>query len=448
MMSSSRLWILCGAIALAIACMGTAMAQTQNQGSGETRESAQGGGSQAAGQASSAGSGAPTRGSSGGAAIRVVPFLNFSERYDSNVFFAPRKVSDFVTNISPNARIEYVDDLVTGSLTGGATAEAYVRNPELNYVGGNGVLSGTLDNLVGKMIRGLGLTIDDSVMYTPQPMPFVTPQAPETSFLRGIQAIRNNYLTNSGNVLTSYAMTPLSVLNASYSNQIMRFFNQSSPGATSSLLFNTTTQTFSGGPEYHISSAQSIGASYVYQHMFFEPNTGEGGSNTVVTHGALATWKSSLTREWAAEVSPGITVLSGLSDPVWTMRASLRWSDQRTTAGLLYSRGVFPSYFIGGGALISDVVNASLTYTINNQLSLAAAANYGLNVSISGQQNLGQQNLRFESYDYSATVSYTFYRGMTASLIATQGNFSYVQQGSNIQFDRHTIMLSLTAEWN
>lgn len=443
--SLARMWVLFASMALLLAWTGTAMAQTQGQGIGQTPDSAQGGGSQPVGQASQAGS--VIRGSSGGSFSRMVPIVTFSERYDSNVFFSPNKVSDFVTNISPGGRVEYRDDLVDGSLLGTGVLETYARHPELNYIGGNAVLTGTLNNLVGKMVRGLGLSISDSVMYSPQPQAFVTPTAPASSFLRGIQTVRNNYLTNTANLLGTYAMTPMTQFNASYTHSIMKFFNQTFPSATGALgaaLFDTTVQMVSAGPEYHFSATDSLGVSVVYTTMAFEPNTGVGAGFGMTTQGGMMTWKSALTREWSVEISPGLSYVSSLpGTAIWTMSGALRWSDAKTTASIMYSRGIYPSYYISGGALVSSVVNASLSYNLSSQWSVSGMANYGYNESVGMPQAL-----KFESYDATVAANYMFYRGMTASLSVMQGNYVYGLVGSEVKFDRQAAILYLTAEWN
>lgn len=446
-LSQPRLRILFGSMALVLACMGTAMAQTQSQGTGQTGESAQGGGGQPAGQVGAVGTATTVRGSSGGLYSRIVPVVTFSERYDSNVFFSPNKVSDFVTSILPGGRVEYRDDFVDGSFLGTGVLETYARHPELNYLGGNGVLTAILDKLAGRVVRGLGLTISDSVLYSPQPQAFVTPTAPPTSFLRGIQTVRNNYLTNTGNLLGTYAMTPTTQLNASYTHSIMKFFSQTYPSETGALgaaLFDTTVQMISAGPEYHFSATDSLGASAVYTTMAFVPNTGVGPSSSITTEGVMMTWKSSFTRELSVEISPGISLVSSLpGKPIWTMSGTARWSEARTTASIMYTRGIYPSYFIGAGALVSSVLSASLSYNLSSQWSVSGNANYGYNESVGMQQSL-----RFESYDATVAANYTFYQGMTASLSVMQGNYLYGQAGSEVKFDRQTAMLYLTAEWN
>src|SRR5213594_4431348 len=70
--------------------------------------------------------------------LGIVPSLSVSERYDSNVFFVPgQNREDFVTTISPQVTVEEKARLLSGSLRAGATAETYVNNPGLNYVGVN-----------------------------------------------------------------------------------------------------------------------------------------------------------------------------------------------------------------------------------------------------------------------------------------------------------------------
>src|SRR5438067_2492634 len=54
------------------------------------------------------------------AALKLVPALTVSERYDSNVLFATgRKTEDFVTTVAPDVLIDYKGRPVEGSLRGG-----------------------------------------------------------------------------------------------------------------------------------------------------------------------------------------------------------------------------------------------------------------------------------------------------------------------------------------
>lgn len=435
-----------GFILCFIVFAGFARAQVQSQGSNEG-----GGVGQQVGQPNSQGVLGPpsVRGSSGGGAVRVVPSVSISERYDSNVLFSPQKLSDYVTQFRPSARLDYQDDFVAGGLTGGITSEVYARNPELNFVGFNGALDANLGSLASRMVRGLGLQVTDTVMYTPQPPAFVMPEALPTSFIRGIQAARNNSLTNTGSIIGAYAVSPVAQLNATYSHQMLKFFDDSTSGVTNSL-FNTTLQSFTVGPDYSVTRTQSIGASYQYQHMAFEPSRGTGMSLVQVIHGAFVTLKSSPSRELTAELAPGIAVVTGNSEkPQWTARALVRWSNGVTDAQLTYTRGLFPSFFVGAATLVSDNVSLVISQSLSSQWRVAAQTDYALNRSV-GQANLpsGQANLFFESFGETISVSCTIWPETVASASVTYNHFSYIAGITEIQFPRQTAMFSLTKRWN
>ena len=435
MVSLLRLLMLFLVMVYSLTATNNTMAQIQ--GSQERPVSAQQGDGQLTGQASS---GDAIRGSSGGSAVRVVPFITVSERYDSNIRLTTPKVFDYVTAVQPGARVEYRDDLVQGTLTGGFRSEVYARNSELNYVGANASMAANLDNAAGKMFRGLGLRLSDSMLYTPVPPAFLTPEAPEASFYHGIQVGRSNALMNAANVQGTYAITQVARFNASYSHQMRRYLDQPSQGANSAL-FNTIVQSFLAGPQYQITPTQLIGASYQYQHLSSEPTTGGMGNITVV-NGAMVTWKTSLTRELTLDVSPGVSILTSAPEKLrYTMSGSLRWSDGTTTAGLLYIRSVRPGLYISSSTMLSDIVTASLSRTLTSQWSVSALFSYAINKSI------GQTSLQFESFGETGSLNYTFYSGIVASASLTNYNFSY-SGTQNSQYDRQLAMFSLRAEWN
>lgn len=427
---------------------GIGMAQTKSaasdEGSGSVQQ--QGGQPNTQGTQGSVGGtgGAPSvRGSSGGASVRVIPSIAVSERYDSNVLFSPQPLSDYVTSIRPSARVEYRDDLVDGALTGGINSEVYVRNPGLNYVGFSSALDAKLDKLISRLVRGVGVQVVDSVMYTPQPPAFVMPEASPTSFIRGVQAARNNSLSNAGSILSTYSMTPLAQLNASYSHQMLRFLGGTSSGIGGGL-FNSTVQSITAGPEYHITRNQSIGASYQYQHMAIEPSTGRGVGLVQVIHGTMVTWKATPTRELTVEVSPGVSIVTSIPEkPQWTAQALVQWGNGKTDVQLTYSRGIYPSFFLGAAALISNNVTLALSQNFSSEWRVTSQTDYALNSSVGG---LG--NLRFESYGETVSVNYAFSRGMVASVSGTYNHFSYSAGASEIQFPRQTAMFTLTKRWN
>jgi len=423
-----RLSVLVGALVLTGA--NTMHAQTRTDGSG---------------QAPGAGSLQAT--TTSGRVPFVVPYASVTERYDSNVLFLPTNAKqDFVTNVAAGARLNYQDDLVTGALRGGFTSEVYARNPGLNYIGTNAALNAVLDKAVGKIVQGLGLTVNDTVTYSPKPQAWLTPEVVENSFISGIQTYRNNTLTNVANALSTYALTPSDDLKASYSYQMIRFYNTTSavPGAFGGL-FNTDVHAVTAGAEHHINQLDSLGISYQHQRMSFQPNTG-GPSNGVDVDGATITWRKSLAREWTAVISPGVAVLSTLpGEPQWTMLANLEWRAPMTTTVVSYSRSILPAFFLAGSAMVSDGISLSIFHNLSSQWSVGAQGNYAKSSSVGSMSG----NLQFDSYGGRSFLNYTFYPGLMASGTVTWDRFAFgATSAGNLTVNRQTAALSLVAEWN
>lgn len=408
----------------------------------------QGGGTVQQGPGQTQGSQA-VRGSSGGSSLRVIPMITVSERYDSNIFNGfGNPVSDFVTDIRPGARVEYSSDLVEGSFVGTAISAVYARNPGLNYIGTNVVLNATLDKITERMVRGLKLNLSEGATYYPEQPAFITPLSPESDFTRGIQAVRNNSLTNITAAQSTYQITPLTQFNASYSFQLRRYIgqpqSQSSDPGVSIALFNNTVHSVSAGPMYRVSQSHTIGTSYVYRQVSIEPaGSPSAQSFASVIHAGVVTWRSILSQELSAEISPGFAVESRSPDRViWTMRAGLQWQDSRNSAEISYTRNVFPSYFVQAALLISDMVGATYSYNFSSQWRAGFGANYAVNTSTE------QGDLRFESIGVNGSLVYAFYPGMTVSVIGSHGEFIVDQSSVTSRFNRQTGMVSLTMEWN
>src|SRR3989442_5992798 len=221
---------------------------------------------------------------------KLVPSLVVSERYDSSVFCVPGgHLEDYVTNISPQVKVDHKGRLIDGTVQGGATGEVYVKNPGLNYVALNGGVTLNLDNAVAQLVRGAGLKLADSFYFTPQPPAFVAPgtggQVSE-AFVRGIQATRANSFTNAGSVIGSYALSPRVDLQATYMHQKIHF-GTAFVSPTTGQLFNSTLQTVTAGPQLKISPLDTLTLTYQYQQADFSQGGGSGGFHT---HGGSMGW--------------------------------------------------------------------------------------------------------------------------------------------------------------
>jgi len=325
-------------------------------------------------------------------------------------------------------------------------SSVYARNPGLNYVGANVLLNAALDKITERMVRGLKLNLSEAATYFPESPAFVTPVSPESDFTRGIQAARNNSLTNITTAQGAYQITPLTEFNTSYSFQLRRYIGQpqSSDTGVPLALFNNTIHTVSAGPMYRVSQSHTIGTSYVYRQVLIESASSlSAQSFNSAIHGGMVTWRSMLSQELRAEISPGFSIEARFPDRViWTMRAGLQWQDSRKTAEISYTRNVFPSYFVQAELLISDMVGATVLYSVSSQWRVGFGANYAVNTST------GQRDLRFESIGVNGSLMYAFYPGMTVSVIGSHGEFIIDQSSITNRFNRQTGMVSLTMEWN
>jgi hypothetical protein len=396
------------------------------------------------------------RGSSGGSYAHITPSITISERYDSNVLFQQDKVHDYVTNISPGVLFEYKDDMIDSSFRVGVSSELYARNPGLNYVGTNATIYGNLDNIAGKFIRGWTLRLTDSIVYTPQMPAFAAPQGGNivaADFVRGIQAYRNNMLTNSVSVQSAYELARNLSLSVLYSHSIIRFLDDSNVDATR-LLFNSTSQSLTAGPVYQLSPNDTVSLSYLYQHMAFIPQGGGAAttpliSSTTSLQGGIATWRRNLSRTLIAEISPGLSIIEGSRDPAWTARAQVLWNALPTTLTISYSRGLYPSVFISSGVFLSDVVAASFTHALTSKWSTSGQYSYSVNrlIADASGRDTGAGGLDSTGHSTGVSLIYRISSSMSAIGSVNHTEFSYEFQGARTTVARDLVTLQLRAEW-
>ena len=375
----------------------------------------------------------------------IIPSLRLSERYDSNVFFVPgTNLEDYVTTVSPQVRVVHRRQLVEATVGGGVTAEAYVKNPGLNYVAANGSVDLNLDGAMNELVRGLGLRISDTFYYTPQAPSFVAPtggsEVPD-SFVRGIQAQRANSRSNAGRVDASYSISPVLDIISTYKDQRIQFGNAiSAPTAGVPASFiDTTFQTVTSGPVLKVSPLDTVRLSHLYQKGTFSIG---GSTSSFSTQGAMAGWTRSFSPTLTASLEGGVTVLSTGNDLQPLAAASLEWKRRDTDVTLSYSRVIVPSFYFLNTPLLSQVVSGTVTHRLSESLSVLLNGNYAINQSVPDSSLL-----KFESYSVTPSVSYKVNRIMTATVSYTRSQFQQTFSSQEFRFDRNMVLLSLFAEW-
>lgn len=379
-------------------------------------------------------------------ATKLVPSLRIAERYDSNVYFVPGKdLEDYVTTLSPALMVTHKNQWVDAHVGGGAIGEVYVKNPDLNYVGGNGTVDLNLDGAMNSLVRGLGLRVVDTIIYTPQPQPFAALTGGSQisqAFVPGLQPGRVNTLWNSARVDASYSLSSFMGLSVTYTDQRIRFGEKLTgpTGAAQENLFNTSFQNVTSGLVGKPTSSDTVLLAHQYQKgTFSNSNSGDGGFST---QGAIARWSRALSPELLARVEGGFAVISPSSDVQPVAAASLQWKGQYTTAQISYSRVVVASFLSVSTPLLSQVVDVQLGRSITEPLSLWLTGNYAVNQSVPDRSLV-----RFESYSVSPSLEYKIGQNVTAALSYTHSEFKEDFSAQSFDFDRDMVGLSVSAEW-
>lgn len=372
----------------------------------------------------------------------IIPSLSLSERYDSNVFFITegQNLEDFVTTVIPRLDVKHDGDHLAGNIYAAATGEAYVRNPGLNYVAPSGGFRAELDRSVQRLIPKAKLMLRDDFVFTPRPPAFAAPEsgsvAPD-AFVRGIQASRANSYSNMGEIRGSYALTPSTAWQASYSNQIIRFGNQFVTPILGRY-FSTMFQTVQTGPVFELTPRDTVNLTYQYQQGDFDGG-GFGGGFT--TQGGFAGYKRALTQTLSFEGSLGASLVQPANSIQYTGSAFLEWRGESSMAKGGYSRAVVPSFFVGGLPLLSEVVSGTASQRFSELITAFVAADYADNKSVPDPV------LVFRSFMARTGVDYILTRWATANVSYSYSEFKYSLFGFNAAFDRHQLMFTIRMEW-
>ncbi|WP_447979435.1 outer membrane beta-barrel protein [Candidatus Nitrospira bockiana] len=377
---------------------------------------------------------------------RFIPSLSVTERYDSNVFFVPgANLEDFVTTVAPLLEVEHRGRLIDGRIRAGVTSQTYAKNTGLNFVAANGAIDLNFDQAISQVIRGMKLEVTDAFRFTPEPPSFLTPQTGQgvvpDAFIRGIQASRANSFTNIGTAAAAYPLTAVTTLQGQYQHRLIRFGTAfASPEFGG--FFDTTFQTLTLGPQFQVSGRDTLSLNYQYQQMDFKTAASSSG---FTTNGGLIAWQRLVTPTLTADMSAGLTIVGGASagnSVQYLANLGLDWKLEEYRIHAQYSRTVFPSFFIQGVPLLSQVLALSISHSFTQRVVGSARAAYALNESVPSGL------ISYESYTVSATVNYMITRNVSVSGSASHSEYTNKFLGQQYEFDRNMVSLTLTGTWN
>jgi hypothetical protein len=381
-----------------------------------------------------------------------------SQSYDSNVWGGPKEFvpagkrqGDLVSSIAPSIRLLTKNRQMDTVLSAGVAGNLYVYNPQLDFVSVNANLFSNLDGWINQFVEGAKLKVANTFIYTPQPPSFLTGgQPPPTAdlLLRGIQGARANTYLNNGSVTGSYVFGRGFGVQAGYYIGIMKFgqifVQPTQPTAIPVAYFNTMYHAFSIGPTYAISPSDTVSVNYEPTLNYLSSPSSD---QNFTTQGVTAEYVRTTTY-WTATIRGGATVVDTGNNMYFSGGLALKGSiDPSTKLRATISRKVAPTFYLGGGASLTDTYGLYLDHKISRLLTLSIGGSYGKGTTIP------VEFLNFTSYQGTAILRYQLTRLISTSLSYDYYYYKYESPAvagipaSGFSFPRNLVTLSLTATW-
>lgn len=389
------------------------------------------------------------------AETRIIPSVALSERYNSNVFFAPpgtlapgTRNRDFISTVAGGVQLLHRTRDVEASFTGGADYNRFVYNTDLHYVSTTANADARLDGWVGRLAEGARLSISERFRYTPEPPGFLAGAKSQTGgdnpFARGTQGFRANSYSNTVSANGSYPVFRELSLQGSYSYSLFHVASSvpgTTPGATASF-FNTKVNTWSVGPSLDLSTEEQIGL--FFKQSFYNQTSAanSGPSFSFNTQEGYANYTRKM-QGWSVSLRGGATYLEPSSLVFPSGAVSFSTNPERSTyVQLDLSRQAAPSTFFVSGATISNVGQVSITHQLSDRLKLGGNANY------SQSETVPIRSSKFQNITVSVGFNYMLTRTMAVDLSYSYTKFTIDQPGILHEVLRDLVAIQLTEQWN
>ncbi len=373
------------------------------------------------------------------AALSVETSFSVSETYTDNLFFANVDTEeDFGTLVGPDITLLFENaDIVIGATYTGRLS-LYVNNPDVNRYNQNANIILDLPFLT-KQYRGLSVTVDESMDFTPQLDAFSLSEAENSSTLRGgtpgiggsgatggtttgagmggaggasgggaglggtggtqgVFTRRASAFSNRAGVTLGYAWSSRFNSSFAYSNQFRHFFSK---GFQDSL---THVGTFRA--PYQVTEYTTVTPSYSYrQTEFIGKSTQQTSGDRTISHISDLGIKYDFTTSFSGTISGGVTFVKqeGATERItspgggiqerelgskyvgsFTGNANLTKTFQRGTLGLSANQTIGSGGGFAAQATRTRTVTGQGSYAITRLLNTFASVGWAENVSIDG----------------------------------------------------------------
>ncbi len=387
-----------------------------------------------------------------GDGLRVLPSIQVSERYESNVFFAPKSLlqglnpEDVVTTVVPQVRGLYTDheNLVKVNAVVGAVGSYYVNNTGLSYVGANAGVVLDMSDLVSQWRPGSRWTVSDTFFYSPQPPAFLQGgQLGEQTnpLVAGFQAYRTNTKSNSVNSLFELPLSMTVKLTGSYTNSFIRYGASQVPSAPA--LISQDLHAYTAGLLKEISLYDTVRADFTGNQFDL------GGLGAFSARGGTLGWTHKFSPTVRLNAAGGAQVLSGelnksqLSSIIAPVgNVAIQWHDSTTLLTLGYRTGIIPSFQSQAAVMLNHVVSFNMTQkTSIRALNGLLEANY----SVANQYG---SNLRggpsWTTVGGTAGLQYRVTQKLFVTTTYSYHNVDIAFGETRFAYHRHMVELGLT----
>jgi hypothetical protein len=383
--------------------------------------------------------------------LRVIPSVEVSERYDSNVFFASKSQlqgvapDDVITTVSPQVRGLYADreKLVKVNAIAGAVGSYYANNTGLSYVGGNAGAVLDMSDLLSQWRPGARLKVSDTYFYSPQPPAFLLgSQSGETANLlvAGFQATRTKTNSNSVNAIVELPLHTTLKLTGSYTNSFIRYGASQVPQAAT--LLSQDAHAYAAGLLVQVSALDTVKVDFTGSEF------DQGGLGAFGTRGGVLGWTHRFSSTVSFNATGGVQELSGESNGVRFSSViapsgslAILWNDLTRSIVFAYRSGITPSFQFQSAALLNHSVFFSMTQsTPIRDLAGLLRASYSV-ANEYGSDSGGA--LSWTTVGGTAGLLYRATQKMFLSLTYDYQNVDNVFRGTHFAYDKHVINLSL-----
>lgn len=388
-----------------------------------------------------------------GAQTTVIPSVSLSERYDSNVWYAPRgfvppgkKAWDYVT--TAEAIVDVVDKsrFADSLLRAGLNGNAFVYNSDLAFYSTMVDANSDITRGVSELVQGLQLRISDSFRYTPEAPAFLTggqPSGTSDIYSRGIQGSRANTYRNVLSAYSVYSLSRIFSLSTNYSFSMLRqgSTNVTQASTLSFRYFNNMQHAVDIGPTYMFEGGDILFFKYNFTIGETKPE-GPGVTTNYVFQSIAPVYETkAVVPGWTLTISGGATLVDQQSERRVFMSGKLGLAteyDRRTHVEMAVSREAIPSYYQTSSAMISNVVGSYVKYDISRLLRLRAGANYAYS------ETAPVKTFAYRTVNGSVALDYSWTQSTTLSL---SHEYTYYERTGVLPYDRNATMLTLKTEW-